>query len=260
MSQFQVRFEFTLCSCSRTLCSVDMWPKSDDPVVVNNYQPTFVVHIPYWHRLAMVKVVLTRRKDSLHPRMEIKAYAMHQQGASLRDIAQEIPNLEGNPPGVATVKRVLDRFSTRLGKFQSDALRYPILIVKGASGSGKTEWAQSLFECPLVVKIGSSEVFPTGLRNFDRLKNDGLILDDVRDLQLIVSNQEVFQGKYSDPIELASTQGGTCAFFLYLFRVPIVATINFTTQNCEYLVSNDFLNKPQNRVVVNWPPAGFAGF
>jgi len=66
-----------------------------------------------------------------------------QQGASLRDIAQEIPNLEGNPPGVATVKRVLDRFSTRLGKFQSDALRYPILIVKGASGSGKTEWAQS---------------------------------------------------------------------------------------------------------------------
>ena len=87
-----------------------------------------------------------------------------------------------------------------------------------------------------------------------------LILDDVRDLQLIVSNQEVSQGKCSDPIELASTQGGTCAFFLYLFRVPIVATINFTTQNCEYLVSNDFLNKPQNRVVVNWPPAGFAGF
>ena len=42
----------------------------------------------------------------------------------------------------------------------SDMLRYPLLIIKGASASGKMEFAKSLFHNPLELKVGNSEVFP----------------------------------------------------------------------------------------------------
>lgn len=110
------------------------------------------------------------------------------------------------------------------------------------------------------MKVGSNAVFPASLRKFNRNSCDGLIFDDVRDLDFVVSNQEVFQGKYSEALEFSSTQGGTCAFSLYLFKVPIVVTINFSTKNRAFLQDNDFLMKSSNRVVVSWPPPGFRGF
>ena len=38
---------------------------------------------------------------------------------------------------------------TWLSHFRKDALCYPILVVLGPSRAGKTEWAKSLFRCPL---------------------------------------------------------------------------------------------------------------
>ena len=92
-----------------------------------------------------------------------------------------------------------------LETFKKDALRYPVLIVLGPSRAGKTEWAKSLFQCPLELKIGCLTFFPDGMRRFQRGVHDGLVLDDVRDLQFVVDHQEKLQGKYDHLVEFGLT-------------------------------------------------------
>ena len=145
-----------------------------------------------------------------------------------------------------------------LAIFAQDRIRYPIMVVLGESSKGKTEWAKSLFKKPLELKIGSLQFFPETMRKFRRGVHDGIVLDDVRDLDFLISHQEKLQGKYDCPAEFASTAGGTCAFTRDLYQVPIVATINYTTKGFGLLESSDFLGKTCNRVLVNWPPPGFA--
>ena len=145
--------------------------------------------------------------------------------------------------------------SAWLRGFQNDALRYPVLIVLGASMSGKTEWAKSLFANPLEMKIGALPHFPDAMRAFARGVHDGIVLDDVRDLQFLADNQDKLQGKYDAMVEFGSTPGGTCAFKKYLYQVPVAVTINYSTANLEYLETHDWLKNPGNRVVVQFPLA-----
>lgn len=80
--------------------------------------------------------------------------------------------------------------------------------------------------------------------------SDGTVLDDVRDLQFIVDHQDKLQGKYDCLVEFESTAGGTCAYHVDLFGVPVVATINDSTKNLQYLESHDWLGNPGNRALV----------
>ena len=137
--------------------------------------------------------------------------------------------------------------------FLGDLLRYPLLILLGQSATGKTEFAKSLFQHPLELKVCNLETFPSKIVDFKRGHHDALILDDVRDLEFLVSHQEKLQGKYDGRIEFATTQGGTCFFTKYLYQVPTVVTINFTTRNLRYLSDNDWLSKAENRVFLKWP-------
>ena len=50
--------------------------------------------------------------------------------------------------------------------------------------------------------------------------------------------------------EFASTEGGTCAYSLFLFAVPFVVTVNFSTLKLDLLDTHDFLGNPANRVVL----------
>ena len=134
--------------------------------------------------------------------------------------------------------------------------RYPFLVLLGASRSGKTEFAKSLFQSPFEVKIGVLEHFPDTLRSFSRSEHDALILDDVRDFEFCVRHQEKLQGKYDLMAEFGSTPGGQCAYFKWLWRVPIIITANFTTRNRKLLDSDDFLGNLGNRVLVEFPPQG----
>ena len=136
--------------------------------------------------------------------------------------------------------------------FKSDQLRYPILVVLGPSFSGKTEWAKSLFTNPLELKVGSLAHFPDRMRLFDRRVHDGIVLDDVRDLQFVADNQEKLQGKYDAAVEFATTPGGTCSYTKYLFAIPAVVTINFSTKNLQFLETHDWLSNASNRVVVHF--------
>ena len=136
--------------------------------------------------------------------------------------------------------------------FEADALRYPVLLLLGASMSGKTEFAASLFKRPLELKVGPLLHFPDKLRSFDRKLHDGIVLDDVRDLQFLTENQDKLQGKYSAELEFGLTPGGQCKYEKYLFRTPFVATCNYSTLNLSFLDNHDWLSKSGNCVVVHY--------
>ena len=92
------------------------------------------------------------------------------------------------------------------------------------------------------------------MRTFNREEHDAIILDDVRDLAFLRLHQEKLQAGYDRVVEFASNPGGQCAFRRWLFRVPFVATVNYSTSNLRMLETDDFLACARNRVVVEWPP------
>lgn len=202
----------------------------------------------YEHYLFLARDGVQARKRNLDA---CKAWSEAQ--AEQAEIEATVKRIRSNP-SVYQPFPVVPAVSEWLKLFQTDLLRYPLLILLGASASGKTEFAKSLFRQPLELKVGSSQVFPAKMVEFKRGEHDALILDDVRDLDFLVSHQEKIQGKYDSRIEFATTQGGTCFFTKYLFQVPTVVTINYTTKNRCFLETNDWLSRPQNRILVEWPP------
>ena len=130
--------------------------------------------------------------------------------------------------------------------FEADALRYPVLVVHAPLYAGKSEWAVSLFKNPLYVEIGASGMWPAAMKKLDRSVRDGLVLDDLRDIQFLVRNQEKLQGKYNRPVELFNTPGGELAVTLDLYRLPMVFTINDTTENTELLRTNGWCSRRGN--------------
>ena len=47
-------------------------------------------------------------------------------------------------------------------------------------------------------------------------------------------------------LEFASTTGGTCTYYQDLWGVPVVATVNNSTHNLEFLATHDYLSKKEN--------------
>ena len=158
-----------------------------------------------------------------------------------------------NDPNLALRFPTVPAVQAWLKSFQEDARRYAICIAVGESLTGKTEWALSLFDNPLELKVGALVHFPEKMRQFNRKKHDGLVLDDVRDLEFLSNHQDKLQGKYSGSEEFASTTGGTRAYWRNLFAVPVVVTVNHSTRNLAYLESHDWLGKSGNRLVVRFP-------
>ena len=65
--------------------------------------------------------------------------------------------------------------------------------------------------------------------------------------------QDKVQGVWDEELEFGTTQGGSCAYSKYMFRVPIVVTANMFTAHLEYLESpeaHDFLGREENRVAL----------
>ena len=139
-----------------------------------------------------------------------------------------------------------------LDKFKEEQDRYPFLLLLGPSRTGKTEYAKSLFENPLELKVGALGQLPDGLRAFSRKVHDGIILDDVRAFSFLVQQQEKLQSKYDARLELGTTPGGQCAYHKWLWRIPIVVTANNTTTGHDLLDSDDFLGNPANRVLLRF--------
>ena len=165
--------------------------------------------------------------------------------AEQREIAETIAEIR-NDPDVYVPFKPVPEVQPWLDAFRKKALRYPVLLIHGASRSGKTEWAGSLFKNPLKLLVGSQTHFPDGMREFNRKVHDAVILDDVRDLEFLREHQEKLQGKYDVHVPFAPTAGGTRAYKRYLYKVPFVVTVNDSTRNLSFLASDDFCKKTEN--------------
>ena len=84
-----------------------------------------------------------------------------------QEIASTRQRIRGNP-AIWESFPVVPAAVAWLKLFTVDALRYPILVVLGPSGSRKTEWAKSLFSNPLDLKIGPLPHFPDQMRKLNR--------------------------------------------------------------------------------------------
>ncbi len=73
-----------------------------------------------------------------------------------------------------------------------------------------------------------------------------MVLDDVRDLKFLSDHQDKLQGKYSGAVELGTTPSGQYAFDVDFFRLPVVATVNNSTENLGFLDNHDFVADREN--------------
>ena len=109
-----------------------------------------------------------------------------------------------------------------------------------------------MFKNPLKIEIGVLAQLPDTMRQLDRKRYDGLVMDDIRDLDFVVRHREKLQGKYDALAEFATTPGGQCAFCKDLFKLPVVATINNSTRNLQYLLTDDFVSNKDNVVLLSF--------
>ena len=191
------------------------------------------------------------RDGVLARKRNLEEVTRHEEAAALQaEVDATVKRVRGNPALHAKFP-VFPEVDAWKQLFQADAKRYPLLIVIGASYTGKTEFANSLFENPLELKVGGLAGMPDKLRLFQRHTHDGIVFDDLRDLAWVTDHQDKLQGKYNSVLEFGTTPGGQCVYYKYLFKVPMVLTCNFDTQNLGMLETHDWLGKPQNRVVVH---------
>ena len=181
-----------------------------------------------------------------HRKRNLEAVRSRQEQLELRlEIAARTKRLQSNPAVYQKFPLVPEAEAWK-DAFKEEALRYPVLLVHAPSRVGKTEWANSLGERPLELRVGALGQFPEGMRRFDKKTFTHIVLDDVRDLKFLSEHQEKLQGNYKAEVEFGSTAGGTCVYFKDLWRVPFVITVNNDTRNLDYLVSNDFVSKKEN--------------
>ena len=91
------------------------------------------------------------------------------------------------------------------------------------SASGKSSFAESLFDSPYVLTVEDAEHLD--LRGFDRNVHDGIVLDNVNSWAQLLSWRAVLQARN------AKSKGGQSATNLYayaqyLFAVPVAVTVD----------------------------------
>jgi len=112
------------------------------------------------------------------------------------------------------------------------AFRWKILALQADSDSGKSNFAESLFQKPFCVTVESAE--DLDLKGFAADQFDGIVLDNVNSWGQLLRWRAVLQSRN------AKSKGGRSAtnmysYVQYLYGVPIVATVDFDAPDPELL-------------------------
>ena len=101
--------------------------------------------------------------------------------------------------------------------------RWSLLVLVADSASGKSSYAESLFDRPYVLTV--EDATHLDLKDFDRDVHDGIVLDNVNSWKQLLSWRAVLQARN------AKSKGGQSAtnvysYAQYLFGVPVAVTVD----------------------------------
>ena len=101
--------------------------------------------------------------------------------------------------------------------------RWKLLFLVADSASGKSTFAEGLFDNPYVLTVEDAE--DLDLRGFDREAHDGIVLDNVNTWQQVLNWRAVLQARN------AKSRGGQSktnvySYAQYLFGVPVAVTVD----------------------------------
>ena len=151
------------------------------------WQQHTLSHGMYEHYLFQCRDCVVSRKRNLDA-VRQRAQEDEEEAARLATVQRAHENTYAQFPHVPVVDAWLDCVSKEVD-------RYPFLVIHGPSRTRKTEFAKSLFNNPLELKIGTLAHFPEGMCAFNRKKHDAVVLDDCRDFAFLVHHQENFKAR-----------------------------------------------------------------
>ena len=119
--------------------------------------------------------------------------------------------------------RVFEKVTAWEDSFLNLDFRWKILVLCADSASGKSTYAESLFDRPYVITV--EDASHLDLKEFDGEKFDGIVLDNVNSWDQIRSWRAILQARNA---KSKGGQSGTnmYAYTQYLFGVAIVATVD----------------------------------
>ena len=108
--------------------------------------------------------------------------------------------------------------------------RWSLLVLVADSASGKSSFAESLFDKPYVLTV--EDATHLDLKDFDRDVHDGIVLDNVNSWKQLLSWRAVLQARN------AKSKGGQSAtnvysYAQYLFGVPVAVTVDLDAPDAE---------------------------
>ncbi len=180
----------------------DLW--TDDKLDHDNYEALSLrVRVGHSHRKRELELVLTGEKEALVKR-------------KMAEVDVQLAKLRAPFRKFTAVRAWEDSFLTL-------NFRWRLLVLVADSDSGKSSFAESLFDKPCVVTVEDAQHLD--LKDFDGEVNDGLVLDNVNSWAQLLSWRAILQGRN------AKSKGGQSAtnvyaYAQYLFGVPVVATID----------------------------------
>ena len=130
--------------------------------------------------------------------------------------------------------------------FLSLNFRWKILCLVADSSSGKSNYAESRFENPLVITIEDAQYLD--LKEFQRSEHDGVVLDNCNSWQQLLQWRATLQARNT------KSKGGQSAtnihsYIQYLFATPFIATVDLDAPDKHLIDPAD--EKHSNWLVTN---------
>jgi hypothetical protein len=147
-------------------------------------------------------------------------------------VDQQLAKVEAELAKLRAPFRVFPEVRAWEDSFLNLDFRWKLLVLVADSASGKSSFAESLFERPFILTVEAAEHLD--LKAFEQEVNDGLVLDNVNSWEQLLRWRAVLQARN------AKSSGGQSAtnmfaYVQYLFGVAVVATIDLDAPDA-YLV------------------------
>lgn len=149
---------------------------------------------------------------------------------------------------------IVERF---VASFTRCARRRPILVILGATGTGKSELARYILQVLVGAVLGLQEYLgitveadaALDLEDFDEARHAGVLLDGVGDAELLAKHREVLQGRAK------AAKGGKSSTMMYsypytLCRRAVIATMDDAALHLKYFEKHHWLAAEDNVLVL----------